>query len=150
MAFQAGRRRRLLRVGAAAALVAGIVLPSARYFRHYFTEYPIYSAPAWQYGLKDAFAFLESSSISDDKVYVQEMTDQPQSHLLFYFAFPPQEFQEHGLSRTRYVFDYTGGRIPRQRKPVFVLRPNPVLPEGLEIRKVIEYPDGRQAYVIIW
>lgn len=142
-------RKALLRV-LTAAILAGVAVPSARYFRHYFTEYPVYSAPAWQYGLKDVFGFLESSSISDDKVYIQKMTDQPQSHLLFYFSFPPREYQEHGLSRTRYVFDYAGGRIPRQRLPVFVTRPNPVIPDGLEVRKVFKYPDGSDAWVIVW
>ncbi len=131
----------LVLIGAAASTV--------RYFRHYFTEYPVYSAPAWQYGLKQAYEYMEKLPLEHEKFYVQNMKDQPQSHLLFYFSFPPQEYQEHKLSRTRFAFGYTGSRVGT-RNPVFLVGPRPVLKDPLKIRQVIKNPDGSDAFVLVW
>ena len=146
----AGRFGRLV-PGIALILVGvGATVSTVRYFRHYFTEYPVYSAPAWQYGMKEAYKYLENVPAEHENIYVQEkITDQPHSLLLFYLAFPPQEYQEHRLARTRYVFNYPGDLV-ETRKPVFLVGAQVIFGDHLEIRKVIKHPDGSDAYKIIW
>ncbi len=148
------RQRAFVRRALLAAIVAVAAISTAGYFHHYFVEYPIYSAPDWQYGLKQLYRYLEEVQAGHDSIYVQRMTDEPQSHFLFYSAFPPQEYQQHRFSRTRYLFDedvfYRGGRIPNRRNPIFVMQPDVELPAGIQVRKVIKYPGGDDAYVVAW
>jgi hypothetical protein len=148
------RRRAFVRRFLLAAIVAASAISTAGYFHDYFVEYPIDSARDWQYGLRQLYRYLDEVQAGHDSIYIQRMTDEPQSHFLFYSAFPPQEYQQHRFSRTRYLFDedvfYRGAGIPNRLNPIFVVRPDVELPAGIQVRNVIKYPGGDDAYVIAW
>ncbi len=148
-----GRGRALARGALAAFAVAGCVSATG-YFRDYFLEYPGYSGPAWQYGLKEAYDYAESKAAGHDSIYVTRNEDYPFVHLLFHRAFPPQEYQAHGLSRTRWLFGeeffYRGEAIPNRRNPIFICKPYEVPAEGVTVRHLVAYPDGAPAFAIAW
>ncbi len=143
------RPRRLLWTAALIAAASAGAVSTGQYFHRYFTTYRIESAPWWQYGLRQVYERLERTA-PDAKVYVQRMTDQPQSQLLFYTAFPPDEYQEHKLARTRWVFNYAGGAVPERPWPVFLLQARVPPPAGARVREVVPFPNGTSAYVIAW
>jgi 4-amino-4-deoxy-L-arabinose transferase-like glycosyltransferase len=143
----------LARAGVAVALTAAL-LSTGRYFRDYFIEYPVYSGPWWQYGLKETYDYTESVAAGHDSIYITRNEDYPWIHLLFYRAIDPRQYQAHRLTRTPYLFDqevfYKGARIPNRANPIFVWKPDEVPEAGVEVRKVIKYPDGSDAFVIAW
>jgi len=136
------------------AALAAAAVSSGAYLYHYFLIYPVYSGPAWQYGLKEAYAEIETLAASHDSIYVTRAEDFPFIHRLYLFAFPPEEYQRHRLSRTKYLFDepvfYRGGLIPGRANPLFLLKPSEVPGEGIFPRKVIPYPDDSPAFVLAW
>jgi hypothetical protein len=143
------RGRALLAVIALAAMGS-----AAAYLRHYFVAYPTYSGPAWQYGLKEAYAEVETLSEGHDSIYVTRVEDFPHVHRLYLFGFPPEEYQKRGFSGTKYLFDepvfYRGGRVPGRASPIFLLKPDEVPAEGIVARRTISNPDGSPAFVIAW
>jgi 4-amino-4-deoxy-L-arabinose transferase-like glycosyltransferase len=141
------------------ASLLGIVIlagaaSSALYLYHYFAVYPMNSAPAWQFGLKETYREVESRAPSHDSIYVTRLEDFPYIHRLYLFGFPPEEFQRHGFSRTKYLFNepvfYGGGIVPGRKRPLFIMKPQEVPERGLTGRRVIPYPDGSAAFVVAW
>jgi hypothetical protein len=124
------------------------------YLYRYFAVYPAASAPAWQYGLRQAYEEAEKESASHDSIYVTRTTDFPFIHRLYLFAFPPEEYQRHRFSRTKYLFDepvfYKGSRVPGRLNPMFVVKPEEVPGGGVEARVVVPNPDGSPAFVVAW
>jgi len=136
-----------LLVVAASASIAG-------YLYHYFVDYPIQSAPAWEYGLKESFAEIEKLSPAHDSIYVTRGEDFPWIHRLYLFAFPPEEYQRDRFARTKYLFDqptfYAPGLVPGRETPLFLLKPDEVPASGIHPRRTIPYPDGSPAFVLAW
>ncbi len=134
--------------------LTGAAASSAAYLHRYFVAYPIESAPAWQYGLKEAFAEIESRAAEHDSIYVTRAEDYPWIHRLYLFAFPPALYQASRLSGTKYLFDepvfYRGGLVPGRLRPLFLLRPEELSASGMEARKTIALPDGSPAFVLAW
>jgi len=147
------RIRRLVSSLLLSVIIAVAGLSAVAYFHDYFVAYPVYSGPAWQYGLKEMYDYVDSVSTGHDSVYVTRNEDFPYIQYLFYRSFPPGEYQAHRLTRTRYLFDqevfYKGPRIPHRMNPIFVWKPWEVQP-GVEAHKTIAYPDGSPAFVIAW
>lgn len=133
------------------ALAAASIVPVLGYFEDYFTQYPVYSGAAWQYGLKEVYDYVESVNGTHDSVYITRYEDFPFIQLLFYRAFPPHEYQAHRLSGTRYLFDQDRWvRGPGRLSPIFVWKPEEVPDAGAQVHHVIKYPDGSDAFVIAW
>jgi dolichyl-phosphate-mannose-protein mannosyltransferase len=135
----------ILMAGSASALV---------YLHHYFVEYPTYSGPAWQYGLKQAYEEVEALAGDHDSIYVTRAEDFPFIHRLYLFAFPPREYQAHKFSGTKYLFDepvfYRGGLVKGRENPLFLLKPDEIPASGILPRRAITNPDGSTAFVIAW
>ncbi len=146
-------RRVMTALGWSAMLVAAGV-STAGYFRDYFTSYPLHSGPAWQYGFKEAFAAADSLGATHDSIYVTRQDDYPYILYLFHRQFPPREYQQHRLSRTKYLFDeevfYRGAAIPGRLNPLFILKPWELESSTLTARRRIAHPDGADALVIAW
>lgn len=145
---------RLLGRAALALIVLVALLSWSLYLHAYFVVYPVHSAPAWQYGLRQAYEAAEARSGEHDVIYVTRLEDFPWIHRLYLFAFPPSEYQEKGWEGTGYLFDepvfYGRGVIPGRESPLFILKPEEVPGEGLRGRQVVTYPDGAPAFVIAW
>ena len=134
-----------------AGMLAASVVPVVGYFQDYFVAYPVYSGPAWQYGLKEVYDYVESVDGEHDSVYITRYEDFPFIQLLFYHAFPPREYQTRRLSGTRYLFDQDHWvRAEGRLRPIFVWKPEEVPDGGVTARHVVKYPDGHDAFVIAW
>jgi 4-amino-4-deoxy-L-arabinose transferase-like glycosyltransferase len=150
------RPRALWSASAAPALTlilfAGI--STVRYMDHYFTRYPIYSAPVWQYGLGEAYGRIEEIRAGHDAIYVTRAEDFPWIQRLYLLGFPPDRYQRSGFEGTGYLFDepvfYRGDQIPGRHNPIFMLKPSEAEAAGLPAREVIPYPDGSPAFVLSW
>lgn len=149
-----GRLRSVLARGALVIAACASIASAVGYFRDYFVEYPVYSGPDWQYGLKELYEYTDSVAAGHDSIYITRNEDYPFIHYLFYRKIPPREYQVHRLSRTPYLFDeeifYKGPRIPNRANPIFVWKPFEVPAAGVEVHNVIKYPDGSDAFVIAW
>jgi hypothetical protein len=137
-----------------AILAAASIVSIGVHLHRYFVVYPVSAAPAFQYGLEDAYREVESQSGGHDSIYVTRMTDFPWIHRLYLFSFPPGEYQRHRFGRTKYLFDepvfYRGPDIPGRQSPIFLLSPEEVPASGLTVRRTIANPDGSPAFVIAW
>jgi len=147
--------RRVTATALATAMVAVSGLTVARYFHDYFVDYPAYSGPAWQYGLKEVYQITEPAlgdRQAHDSVYVTRYEDHPYSQYLFYQAVPPGEYQTYHLSRRPYIFGHDRWEPgPGRERPIFVWKPEEVPDsDAVEVRHVIKYPDGSDAFVIAW
>jgi len=136
----------LIVVAAAAILSAGL------YVQRYFGEYPIWSAPSWEYGLKEAYRAAGELSGGHDEVYVTKLEDFPYIQYLFFTAYPPELYQKEKLAGSKFVFDAPvfprpgarSGRLP----PMYVLKPRELPPTGFTVERTILYPDGSPAFVV--
>jgi hypothetical protein len=139
---------------AVAGLVLGAILSCTAYMYHYFFRYPEVSAPAWQFGLKEAYEEAEKLDPKHDSIYVTRAMDFPFIHRLYLFGFPPEEYQQHGFSRTKYLFDepvfYAGGLVAGRERPLFLLAPGEVPERSLTVGRTIRNPDGSPAFVLAW
>jgi hypothetical protein len=143
--------RRILSRTLAVSLILVSVFPVAGYFRDYFVEYPVYSGPAWQYGLKEAYDYVEANRGNHDSVFVTRYEDHPFIQLLFYHAVPPREYQQQRFWGTGYQFGKDRWQPgPGQMRPIFIWKPHEVPASGIDIRHVVKYPDGTDAFVIAW
>ncbi len=145
--------RRRAAIAGLALLAAGSAGGTATYFHDYFAVWPSASAPFFQYGLKEAYEYVDRVLPGHDSVYVTLNEDSPWIQLLFYRKVPPATYQKSQLSGLPYLFGekefYKGTRIPGRRNPIFVLKAYEV-PGGVRPREVIPYPDGSPAFVIGW
>ncbi|MBI3449882.1 MAG: hypothetical protein HY049_13320 [Acidobacteria bacterium] len=123
--FVAGRTRRGIAV--AALLLVGAILSTGLYLQRYFVDYPKYSGPWWQYGFKEALQIAMDEVGKRDAIYVTPKATSTYVLRLYLFAFPPAEFQKHGLTHTKYFFDPPPwddqGKVPGMRDPIFILTP---------------------------
>jgi 4-amino-4-deoxy-L-arabinose transferase-like glycosyltransferase len=136
-----------------AVLLAGAI-SAGLYLHHYFSVYPTYSGPVWQYGLKQAYQKIEARAGAHDSVYVTRAEDFPWIHRLYLLRFPPRRYQQERFAGTPYLFDepvfYGGGLVAGRRNPLFLLKPRELPASGLEARDVIRNPDGTPAFVLAW
>jgi len=86
--FSAWKTRRIWRIAVTGSVYSFSVLLFCKF---YFLDYPIYSAPSWHYGMREAVRFAERSSYSK---IVLSYTHYPAIYYLFYSAFPPEEYHE--------------------------------------------------------
>ncbi|MGH9870835.1 MAG: hypothetical protein ACREAA_22080 [Candidatus Polarisedimenticolia bacterium] len=144
------------RAAAAAMVVLGLMAAwsTSIYANDYFTRWPITSAQAFQYGLRETYDYLKQVSAGHDSIYVTLNEDEPWIQLVYYQGIPPEHYQRTQLRDTPYLFKekvfYKGDRIPNRRNPIFVLKPWEVPDKGVTPRHVIRYPDGSAAFVIAW
>ncbi len=145
--------RRAIAFGILVVMVAAALAITGGYLTDYHLMWPVVSGEAWQYGLKEAYAWVDDHLEAHDSVYVTRNEDYPWIHLIFHRGMNPREFQRDGLSGTPYLFDqevfYRGDAVPGRRNPVFILKPWEVDPR-LTRQHVVRYPDGKEALVIAW
>ncbi len=68
------------------------------YFTHnYFTHYPKEFSGEWQYGYKEAFAYVQSNEKKYKKVVVTEELGRPYIYFLFYAKYDPSRFRKEAV-----------------------------------------------------
>jgi len=102
------RSRIVVTAGAAFFLLISV----SGYLREYFTTYPVYSAVAWQYGMRDAIRFANDDRYA--KVVISDQFFLPHIFVLFYTQYPPTSYQRSpvpGLAQDKWHYtDYSLGK----------------------------------------
>jgi 4-amino-4-deoxy-L-arabinose transferase-like glycosyltransferase len=65
----------------------------ACYLRQYYLVYPVEKASDWQYGHQEAVEFIRDNKDQYNQVYFTRDYGEPYIFLLFYSAYPPQDYQ---------------------------------------------------------
>jgi 4-amino-4-deoxy-L-arabinose transferase-like glycosyltransferase len=153
---RAGRMRVPL-LGAAALAVA---IPVARMTLDLYRDFPVYAAPAWGHGVREAVAEAEARRLAYDDVVVDGSEKLIFSLILFYTRYDPlaRQRDEAALTGRGYrsrVGPYRIGSVaelsatagrhlvwtsPRAARELF---------PGREALSVVRWPDGRPHYVLL-
>jgi hypothetical protein len=84
----------------AAGSLALIILVSLAYFLHgYYMHYPYEFSGEWQYGYKQAIAYVASVQDTYDEVRMTTELGRPYAYYLFYLQTPPRVFRQTALIR---------------------------------------------------
>lgn len=80
-----------------AALATIIILWRVALYREwYFEKYPVYSAKAWQYGMKEAITY--STNQPYDNIFISDSFFIPHMFVLFYTQYAPEDYQREALT----------------------------------------------------
>lgn len=144
--------KRFLAAAGASLFLALLALDAALFFRHYFLRYSAYSAPAWDYGWREAMECARSKEGDYDRVVLTVLSvGRPSMYPPFYLRYDPALYQRGGLEETKYSF------IP----PEILAHIHPFLPgrtlyvareeelRGLAPLRVVRFPDGTVAFKIV-
>ena len=135
----------------------------ARYLHQYYVHYPQTYPAAWEYGFKELVSYVNSVQDRYEKVWITDKYDQPYILFLFYSKYPPQNFQgQHELSfRDKFNFstvrDYgkfhfassPWDKVRDMHNMLIVAAPEDIPAVGVNIVKVINFPNGQPAFKII-
>ncbi|MFB3897578.1 MAG: ArnT family glycosyltransferase [bacterium] len=77
----------------------------------YFYRYPIYSAPAWDYGWKQAVTYLDTVKPQYQEIVVSQQFGAPHIFILFYDRVPPHSWQTYEWNIPPYRFDIPDDEI---------------------------------------
>ena len=77
------------------------------YARHYFLKYPGYSAPSWQYGMKEAITFSEQSSSECSIISADPYFYPSYIFVLFFTQYSPKAYQELPMQSRMDLWRYT-------------------------------------------
>jgi 4-amino-4-deoxy-L-arabinose transferase-like glycosyltransferase len=150
-----GRKARAALLG---ALAGALVWNAAIVLRNYFVVYPVQSAHAFEYGLKEVVDYVTAHEDEYDTIALTNWISQPHIFVLFFQRTDPRRFQaEHPeysqkLSAKlkqwdKFVVGDVDKLYPQMEHGLFVARPQ-MLP-GIKPVQVIYYPDGTPAWKII-
>lgn len=135
----------------------------ARYLHQYYVHYPQTYPAAWEYGFKDLVSYISSVQDRYPKIWVTDKYDQPYILFLFYSKYPPQDFQGHHQLSFRDKFNFSTvkdyGKFHFESAPwnkvrdmhnmLIVAAPEDIPAVGVNIVKVISFPNGQPAFKII-
>jgi 4-amino-4-deoxy-L-arabinose transferase-like glycosyltransferase len=147
-----------MRTALLGALAGALVWNAAVVFQNYFVVYPVQSARAFEYGVKEAVDYVTAHEDEYDTIALTNWISQPHIFVLFFQRTDPRRFQaEHPeysqkLSAKlkqwdKFVVGDVDKLYPQMEHGLFVARPQ-MLP-GIEPVRVIYYPDGTPAWKII-
>ncbi|MBN1889214.1 MAG: glycosyltransferase family 39 protein [Thermoflexales bacterium] len=133
------------------ALNAGIVL------HHYFVIYPIQSALAYEYGIKQAVDYITIHEDEYDTIVLTDWISQPHIFAVYFQRYDPQRFQAeanygHKLSaKLKRWGKYQAGDVEKLYSELehglFVARPHML--EGVTPTLTIYHPDGSPAFNVL-
>ncbi len=109
----------------------------------FFVRYPVYSAPYWEYGYKEAIAWWQENRREGEPTRVSHISEYPSIFFLFYLKYPPDK-GEDGLSQ-EYTIEFPKFS-PQQyyyqgeSSTLNLLRPEEM--PGIQPEKVIFLPSG--------
>jgi len=140
------------------ALAASLLFHSASFVKYYFTEYPVVTAPYFQYGIEQALAAAHRLNNGSEFTIVTKRINQPYVYPLFYDRYDPEKYQRENVLKAKglfgpvvrfdhYVFYGAGIAYSKYDHGVIVFDPTEVLPAKPVAR--IDYPTGNPAYFIV-
>ena len=85
-------------------LIALYAVNVSYYLYNYYVHYPRMYSGEWQYGYKQALAYVNSNKSTYKKIYLSESIGRAYMYTLFYAAYDPEQFQKNNSS----YFDAAG------------------------------------------
>jgi hypothetical protein len=151
-------RRPALRLAVAAAGTLLVALPAARMARDLYAGFPVYAAPAWGHGAREAVQRIEALRGGFADVVVEGRQKFIFSLILFYSRMDPAARQREaagleGLAYRARVGPYRIGNVAElARAPGRHLVWSSRAGEGIggaQRLSVIQWPDGRDHYTLL-
>lgn len=134
----------------------------------YFSWYPKLSARDWQYGYKEAFAYVDDIKDKYDKVAFTKWYGEPQIFLGFYEQMDPEYYQAENIKLLRYeqegklwldqmesyeldgyLFQYIEYQGPDANARTLYIGKEDDFPLGIESLHTIYFPNGKVAFKIV-
>jgi len=133
-----------------------------RYLHEYYIHYPQTYPAAWEYGFDQLVNYIKPIQDKYDKIYVTDKDDQPYILFLFYLKYPPAQFQKEVVLTPRdqfgfsTVMDFSNFHFNKinwdeikDEKNILVIGTSDEIPNGANIIKVINFPNGQPAFKIV-
>jgi 4-amino-4-deoxy-L-arabinose transferase-like glycosyltransferase len=132
---------------------AGLVLHA------YFTTYPVETARAFEYGVREAVEYVEAHADEVDTIVLTDWISQPHIFAVFFSAYDPEAFQRTHASYgdrlseklTAWGHDYRTGDVEKlyeeHDRALFIARPHML--DGIEPEFVVLHPDGTPAFKVL-
>jgi len=149
-------RKLLIKPAVRMLLIVLFIVNAGHFIYRYFAVYPIYSAPAWQYGYKEAAQIAKQYEDQVEKVIFTSYYNQP--HVFTYFYQQRQPKHVFWGSMSKYLFraiDWYGDKnfiIENNKKLTKLLiigAPEEIPTDAKDIIKEIKFPDGETAFRIV-
>ncbi len=126
------------------------------YLRDYYFTYPEKYALDWQYGYKEAVAYVAAHADEYDHISVSEAYGRPYIFFLFYEQYPPEKYwATRSADRDWYGFWYVHGfakllfgTTSGDNGRWLYLREPGATPKDAKLLKTISAPDGRSIWEI--
>ncbi len=141
------------------ALLGALAWNARLVLHHYFTVYPVEAARAFEYGLREAMAYVAEHEAEYETIVLTDWISQPHIFAVFFLRYDPRLFQSHHapygdhLSEklTRWGDKYMSGDVEALYgtldRALFVVRPH-MLKEVPPLF-VVRHPDGSVAFKVI-
>jgi len=127
--------------------IIGIVNVSF-YFYNYFFLYPKYSAPAWQYGYRNAISYIEGVKKEYSRVVISSKLRYPYELVLFYTQYNPSKYQKNPVSISKKgvkgiigKYHFRSSDRDEYHRSLYLSPPQQW--EGLTVKKTIFSPGGQ-------
>jgi 4-amino-4-deoxy-L-arabinose transferase-like glycosyltransferase len=155
------QKKSLVRLAAMTIFLAVGVYALVFYFTSYYFRFPILYAPAWRASDQELALYLQAETATGKRVIIDDRLSMVYSSLLFYQAYPPEEFQttvswspedSEGFSLPQkygpYEFKSIGWSVDYyQKDTLLVVRPED-LPTKIPVLKEIFYPTRPAVYAV--
>lgn len=157
-----GRRLVILGIGVM------VFISFSSFLWDYFYQAPKKMAPQMNYGWREAAAFLRGKEGDYEEIIISRKFSEPQAYIMFYQKYEPSEVQQTSIDWLRYekeghVFldqlgEYSLGKYTfrnlywpadKNLKKVLLLGKMDEFPPEVKKIKIIPYPDGERAFVIV-
>ncbi len=137
-------------------IVLGFAINTGFFLYQYFTAYPIYSAPDWQYGYKKAALTAQEYEDQVDKIIITSFYSQPHIFTMVYQQREPQKVFWGSLSKYLFRtinFDADKKGIIENNKELTNLlligSPQEIPADAKNLINEISYPDGKPVFRIV-
>ncbi|MFH0943439.1 MAG: glycosyltransferase family 39 protein [Candidatus Beckwithbacteria bacterium] len=138
----------LLKPIAKSILVILLFLNTVYFINHYFSAYPIYSAPDWQYGYQEAALTARQYEDQVDKIIFTSYYGQSYIFAYFYQDRAPLSVFWGGMGK--YLFRSINWPEDQQKNNTLIIGSSQEIPaDSPGIIKEILFPDGQVAFRIV-
>lgn len=134
-----------------------------RYLHQYYVHYPETYPTAWEYGFKQIASYVKDHESEFEKVIITDKYDQPYILMLFYWQYPPDQFQTNHVLEPRdrfnfstvrrfdkYEFHDTPWEKVRDIHPALIVAAADDIPEvGVNVVETINFPNGEPGFRIV-
>lgn len=127
-------------------ILATLLIESGLYLYTYFTEYPLASAPHFQYGYQQAFEYIAAHKYEVDTFIITDKLGQPYIYSLLLRSITPEEYKFGALAN--YEFHEINWPDDRTRR-MYVATPQEIPPADPAVVKIITYPNSTEPALVI-